>query len=119
MNEDLKRAALFALNNDIIVPCDEDTLPLSVDEEDGLICWIGFESPELAKACSLIDPKQFKWGQINGLQYLKFLHERIEAGGDHVLVVNPSTERQVGMENSAITGFLEWLEANPEGLRQF
>ena len=119
MNQDLRRAVLFALNNDIIVPCDHESLPLSVDEEEGLICWIGFESRELAQQCSLLQPDQYTWGQINGLQYLKFLHERIEVGGEHILLVNPSTERQVGMDTNAISGFLKWLDEHPDGLKRF
>ena len=119
MNEDVKRAALFAMNHSIIVPSDKDSLPLSVDEEEGLICWIGFESTELAQKCSLLNPEQYTWGLIQGLQYLKFLNERIEAGGHHILVVNPSTDRQMGLDNEAIQGFLKWLEAHPNGLSQF
>jgi hypothetical protein len=56
---------------------------------------------------------------MSGLQYLKFLHERIEAGGTHVLVINPGTDRQMGMDNESIVSFLEWLDKNPNGLQQF
>lgn len=119
MSDDLKRAALFAMNPNIIVPYDHENLPMSVDEEEGVIAWIGFESPELGRQCNVIDPSQFVWGQMNGLQYLKFLHERIEAGGQHLLIVNPGTTRQMGMNHEAIVGFLEWLDKNPRGLEQF
>lgn len=117
MNEDLKRAGLFALNPDIIVPCDDEALPMSVDSEGNKVFWIGFESPQLGQQSSALDPKEFKWGQIGGLQYFKFLFERIEAGGEHFLIVNPGTNRQMGLNNQAITDFLTWIDENPEGLK--
>lgn len=119
MSEDLKRMALFAMNDHVIMPYDHEQLPMSVDEEDDTVAWLAFESPELGKKCSMIDPSQYVWGQMNGLQYLKFLHERIEVGGEHVLIVNPGTDMQMGMNNEAIVGFLEWLDANPNGLNLF
>ena len=119
MSADISRVGLFALNPGVIVPCDEEDLPANVDQEDDLVCWLAFESPELGRQCSMIDPSQYRWGQISGLQMLKFLHERIETGGRHVLVINPGSNRQMGMDHQAITDFLEWLEKNPEGLNQF
>lgn len=118
MSDDLQRAGLFALNNNIIVPCDEDTLPQSVDTEGDKVFWIGFESPELGQQSSALDPKEYKWGQINGLQYFKFLFERIEAGGEHFLIVNPGTPRQMGLNNKAISEFLTYIEKNPQALEQ-
>jgi hypothetical protein len=119
MSNDLQRAVLFAKSNQIIIPRDHEDLPLSVDEEDGVVAWIAFESPELGQQCQMIDPSAYQWGQMNGLQYFKFLHERIEAGGQHVLVINPGSNRQVGMNNESISEFLEWLDQNPNGLDQF
>jgi hypothetical protein len=119
MNEDLRRVCLWAANSNIIVPCDEEDLPCSVDSEGELVAWTGFESEELAKQTDAMDPKEHQWGMIDGLQYLKFLHERIEAGGQHVLVMNPGTDRQSALEGENIVAFLEWLEQNPTGLQQF
>jgi hypothetical protein len=119
MSEDLKRAALFASNQDIIMPYDHENLPMSVDQEGETVAWIGFESPELGRQCTMIDPSQYVWGQMPGLQYLKFLHERIEAGGQHVLIVNPGTPRQMGLDSDSIVSFLKWLDENPNGLNQF
>lgn len=118
MTEDIKRAGYFALNSSIIVPCDEDSLPMSVDHEDDKVFWIAFESPELGKQSSALDPAAYKWGQMQGLQLLKFLFERIEAGGQHFFIVNPGTNRQMGMNNKAIADFLTWLDLNPQGLDQ-
>jgi len=118
MNEDLRRVCLWAANPNIIVPCDEEHLPCSVDSEGDLVAWTGFESDELAKQTDAMDPTAHRWGLIGGLQYLKFLHERIEAGGHHVLVMNPGTPRQSALEGESIVSFLEWLEQNPDGLNQ-
>ena len=118
MNEDLKRAGLFALNQNIIVPCDDEALPKSVDTEGDKVFWIGFESPELGQQSQALNPADYKWGQINGLQYFKFLFERIEAGGEHFLIVNPGTSRQMGLNNQAISDFLTWVDQNPKGLEQ-
>ena len=118
MNDDLKRAGYFALNPDILVPYDHEDLPLSIDTEGDKVFWIAFESPELGKQSSAFDPSIYKWGQIQGLQMFKFLHERIEAGGEHFFIVNPGTNRQMGLNNQAITDFLTWLDQNPNGLDQ-
>lgn len=113
MDQDLKRLIYFAKNDNIILPIDEDTLPLSVDTEQDNIYWIGFESPELGQQSSSLDPTYYQWGQMNGLQYLKFLNERIEAGGKHVLLINPDTDRQIGLNNQSVQDFLFWLTQNP------
>ncbi len=119
MKKDLQRAVLFAKSDQIIMPRDHEDLPLSIDEEEGVVAWIAFESPELGRQCQMIDPSQFQWGQMNGLSYLKFLHERVEQGGQHLLVINPGSNRQIGMNNEAISEFLKWLEQNPNGLELF
>jgi hypothetical protein len=118
MTEDLKRAGYFALNPNIIVPCDDEDLPLSVDTEGDKVFWVAFESPELGQQSSALDPSAYKWGQIQGLQMLKFLLERVEAGGEHFFIVNPGTNRQMGMNNQSVKDFLTWLDNNPQGLEQ-
>jgi len=119
IDDDLRRVCLWAANPDIIVPCDEDGLPCSVDSEGDLVAWTGFESEELARKTEALDPSAHKWGLIHGLQYLKFLHERVEAGGQHVLVMNPGTQRESALEGASVVSFLKWLEQNPSGLEQF
>ena len=110
MDRDLQRAIAFAEHPDILMPYDEEQLPLSVDSFDGKIYWIAFESPELGRTSSAVNLSLYNWGQMSGLQYLKFLHERIVKGGKHHLIINPGTERQVGMNNESISQFLHWLE---------
>lgn len=113
--KDLKRVHLFALNEQVILPCDEESLPLSVDTDDKMVFWIAFESPELGQSSTAVDPTYYKWGQMRGMQYLKYLHERIEEGGEHHLIINPGTARQIAMNNDAILNYLNWLDANPNG----
>jgi hypothetical protein len=116
MNKDINKLILFSQNQNILVPCDEESLPLCVETHDEINFWIGFESSELGQQSPSLDPSFYKWGQISGLQYLKFLHERIEAGGKHILLINPDTKLQFGLDNDALKDFLEWLDKNPQSL---
>lgn len=113
MDQDLQRAIAFSHNKDVILPYDEkEHLPVSVDTIDEKIYWIAFESAEIGRTSTAVDPSFYKWGQLSGIQYLKFLHERIVQGGQHHLIINPGTDSQIGMNNESISQFLKWLEEN-------
>ncbi len=113
MNKDIRQLVLFAQNKNVIVPCDEESLPLCVDTQNNINFWIGFESSELGQQSPSMDPSFYSWGQISGFQYLKFILERIETGGKHVLLINPDTKLQFGLDNNAVKDFMKWAESNP------
>jgi hypothetical protein len=115
MSNDYRKLVLFSQNQNILVPCDDESLPLCVDTQDDVNFWIAFESSELGQQSPSLDPSFYQWGQISGIQYMKFLLERIEAGGNHILLVNPDTKLQFGLDNEAVKDFLHWLDEHPHG----
>lgn len=115
MSDDLSRAKAFASHEGIIIPCDEEDLPLSVESMEDKVFWIAFESRELGLQSNAVNLSLYHWGQMNGLLILKFLHERIVQGGEHLLIINPGTDRQIGMDNDAIIGFLGLLSETERG----
>lgn len=108
MADDLERLRRLYANEGVITPCDGEALPLSVDQDGEIIYWICFESVELGRQSSVVDPTYYEWGKISGERFMKFLNERIEAGGEHVLIANPGTALQAGLQGKVIVDFLKY-----------
>ncbi len=113
---DLERLLRFARNEGVLVPADGEDHPLRLGEQDGRGYYACFESAELGRTSTALEPASYTWGRISGLKLLEFLAQRAAAGGSPVLILNPGTALQVGLDEAAIRGFLTWLARHPEGI---